>query len=564
VSPLLGDQFTAVKWYVLELLAIAWALVEVARRRPAPSSGFLRRRAAALIALAGLTLVGSLRPGLGWAAEPILARGAFVALFFCFHAHFRRRGNDTRAIRAALGIGLAIVTALGLAQAFGSTRALGLEPLFGLTSGDGRSATFGNANMAAQFVGFAVAVLVAGRVVRARPESRSIAVAHDTLIVAGLGYVVIAGGRSAMLAVAAAFVVVATLAGVRGRRVVLRPVIAAALLALPVAAIGALDHEGSPGLLAGIEHPLKKESLRLRARLWQRTVELIRDRPLGAGSGNFLHAFLPYQLRDERLRSEAVVYSSPHSEPLRALAEEGVVWCALAAWLLAGLAAAVARRARAERWPPTAVVLAAGGAFLAVESVFQFPFGMAFGCLAAAALLGLAVSWVDGGGAAATPLRTRASVVRLLALAGLLLAAAALGRLVASDYLAATAGPRGRWTHRACALNPRHVRACLASAWLEARAGRRQRARLRLAAILDRSPYYYPAIELLAEESLAQGDARAGCFHLWIYDRLFDGRSSQHERLAARCDPSLLETFARNVRVPGYERFPLAVPAGAR
>ena len=546
---------------MLELLAIGWVLLETIRSRVVPLPDFARRHAAALIALAGLTLFNGLRTGLAWAVEPVLARFAFVVLAWCFYAYFRRNGNDTRAIRGALAISLAIVTGLGLAQVLGVTRALGLEPLFSLTTGDGRSATFGNANMAAQFVGFAVAFLVAARLARAGPDGRWRTVAHDALIAAGLGYMFLVGGRSALLAVAAAFVAVAALAGARGRRAVLRPVLLAALLALPVAAIGVFDREAAPRLLAGLDHPLKTESLRIRGHLWLRTAELIGDRPLGAGSGNFVHAFLPYQLKDERLRSEEVIYSSPHSEILRALAEEGMLWCALAAWLLARLVAAAVRRARAAGEPSPATVLTAGGVFLAVESAFQFPFSMAFGALGAAALLGLALSFVDGAESVASAEAPRASVARMAVVGGLVLAAVALGRLVASDYLAATAGPQGRRVHRACALNPRHVRACVASAWLEARAGRRQRARLRATAMLDRSPYYYPAIKLLADESLAQGDARAGCFHLWVYDTLFGARSSQHEHLTARCEPALLDSFRASVSVPGYDRFPLAVPA---
>jgi hypothetical protein len=547
---------------VLELLAIVWAAVEAARRQPPPASGFARGHAGPLVALAALTLFNGLRGGPAWGVEPLLARFAFVALAAGFYAYFRRSGNDTRAIEAALATSLALVTGVGLAQVLGVTRALALEPLFGLAAGDGRSATFGNANMAAQFVGFAAAFLVAAGAARSRRVTRWRGVARDMLIAAGLGYMVLLGGRSALVAVAAALATVATLGGAAGRRAVLRPVLLAALLAVPAAAMATWSGTGTPRLLEGLDHPPKAESLRIRIRLWQRSVEMIGDRPLGAGSGNYLHAFLPYQLRDDRLRSEAVVYSSPHSEPLRALAEEGLAWCALAGWLLARLVAAAARRARAGSGSAPALVLAAGTAFLAVESAFQFPFGMAAGALGAAALLGLAVSFVDGGGTVSPPERRRASIARMAAVGSLVLATVALGRLVASEYLAATAGPRGGLLRRACDLNPRHLRACLGAAWLEARGARRQRARVRLAGILDRSPYYHPAIKLLADESLARGDASAGCFHLWVYDALFAERSSQHERLVTRCEPGLLDVFRSNVAVPGYDRFPLAVPAG--
>jgi hypothetical protein len=365
-----------------------------------------------------------------------------------------------------------------------------------------------------------------------------------------------------MLAVAAAFVVAAAGVGRRGARAALGPVALAALLALPMAAAdlwSGSEAEPPPGRL---DHPFKTESLRIRLRLWQDTAMMIRDRPLGAGSGNFLHAFLPYQLRDEGLRSEAVVYGSPHSELLRAPAEEGVLWCAVAGWLLIRLFAAVRRRVRRDGWMPPALALAAGAAFLAVESAFQFPFAMAFGCLAAAVLLGLALSLADGNLKA--PAASRRAPTRLGLAAGAVVAGVVLSGLVVSDALGATAGPDARRQARACDLNPRNLRACLAAAWLDARAGRGREARARAAALLERSPYYHPAVKLLADEALAGGDERTGCFHLWIYDRLFGGRSSQHERLWSRCDPALLGTFLDGVAVPGYGRFPLAVPAGPR
>jgi hypothetical protein len=565
VSPVLGDQFTGVKWYVLELLAIVWVLIEVLARKATPSPGFVRRHAKPLVALAGLTIVNSLRGGLEWAVEPLLARGTFVALAWCAYAHFSRNGLRTQAIQAALTVSSIVVIAVGLAQVLGLTRAMGLEPLLGLPAGDGRSATFGNVNMAAQFVGFALTVLVAHRAAHRAPAPRWRSLASDVLVATGLGYVFAVGSRSAMLASAASFAVIAVLTRRRGVGVASRrPLFVAAVVAVSLIGVA-----WSTGRLSGAppfgaaDHPLKAESLRLRSRLWKEAAELVRDHPLGVGSGNFAHAFLPYQLQDERLRSETIVYSSPHNEPLRALSEEGVPWCALAGYLLLQLGAAVRRQARARPWPLAAVIVAGGTAFLAVESAFQFPFAMAFGCLGAAMLLGLALSFLetDGGPAVTQRLGWRPAA-RLATIAAALVGAFALARLVRSDYLTGTDAPDAARPHEACQLNPRNLRACLNAAWLDARAGNRQDARVRAAAILDRSPYYYPAIKLLADESLAQGDVRAGCFHLWIYDSLFDGRSAEHDRLSALCDPALLDAFRGRAAVPGYERFPLTIPAG--
>jgi O-antigen ligase len=541
VSPVLGDQFTAVKWYVLELLAIVWVVGEALSRRGVRWPDFLKRHAGAVIALAVLTIANSLRTGLSWAVEPLLARATFVALAGCSFASFLRNGGRTNSVRAALTAALAVVAGLGLAQTSGLTRWLGWEPLLGLTTGDGRSATFGNANMAAQFVGLALTLLIADAAGRAPRTTRPWLGA--LLVAAALAYLYLLGSRSALLGLAAGFAMVVVLT----RRSDLPPLFRVMAIALVAAAVAFATSGG--GLATA-----KAESVTLRLHVWQRTLALVGAHPLGVGSGNFVHAFLPYQLGDERLRSEAVVYTHPHNELLRALAEEGIPWVALTVYLLLRLIAAVRARARREGWPGAGVVLAAGAGFLAVESAFQFPFSMAFGCLSAAVLLGLALSFVQVGAGEVRSSRA-GTALRVVAVAAAMSGMILWGRLTASDCLTIE-------SHRACALNPRNLRACLASAWLQARDGERNEARVRLADLLERSPYYHPAIKLLAEDSLAQGDPRAGCFHLWVYDRLFGDRSSAHERLVEACPAELLESFRSAVEVPGYRRFPLTVPAG--
>jgi hypothetical protein len=562
VSPVLADQFINIKWYLLELLAVVWLLGEALARRAAPCPGFVRQQAVPLVAFGALTVLSALRGGLAWGMEPLLARATFAILCFCAYAYFSRNRGQTSAVEAGLIGSLAVVVAIGLSQVLGLTRAMGLEPLFGLRTGDGRSATFGNANMAAQFAGIALSFLVAIRATGADLSIRARTVVRDVLAAAALAYVILVGARSVMLALGFAFSVIVLLSLARGRATRRGPLVLTAIVAVLVA-VSAWSSAGLPGA-GGLRQAFKAQSVGLRRALVQQTFALILDRPLGAGAGNFLHAFLPYQLRDDALRSETLVYASPHNELLRAMAEEGVAWCALAAYLLFRLAAAVRRRAQREGWPGIAVVIAAGAAFLLVESTFQFPFALAFPTLAAAVLLGLALSYGDDALPAGAPPPLRGKAWRLAAIAVVALAAVALWRLVASDYLTATATQDAAAQREACRLNPRNLRACLRVAWLHAEAGRRLRARQRLIAVLERSPYYYPAIKLLADESTAHGDHATGCFHLWVYDALFEERSTVHATLSATCDPSLLDEFRRRAMVPGYERFPLLAPVAEK
>jgi hypothetical protein len=110
----------------------------------------------------------------------------------------------------------------------------------------------------------------------------------------------------------------------------------------------------------------------------------------------------------------------------------------------------------------------------------------------------------------------------------------------------------------ACQLNPRNLPACVTAAWLRARAGDRRQAHALLVQVLQRAPYYHPAIRLLGEEAAANGDRDEGCLYLWIYDELFRERSSVHTRLGALCGRVPPANLPAGIRMPYYEKFPFA------
>jgi hypothetical protein len=267
---------------------------------------------------------------------------------------------------------------------------------------------------------------------------------------------------------------------------------------------------------------------------------MIRDQPLGVGSGNFVHAFIPYQERDDVLRDEKLLFSSPHNEYLRALAEEGFVSCALLAVLLFRLLAELQRSHVIDgRRSRTAVLLGSMIVFTAVESLLQFPFALASACLMIAVMLGMALSFLEPGPPGAPVPEGQSAPGPWMA--GAAAAGACMGimlwRVGASDYLFANERASTAVQDRACQLNPRNVAACVDAAWLHARRGEGGVARPGLLAVLDRSPHYHPAIKLLGELTLALGDRNAGCRYLKTYDDLFEGHSSLHGKLAADCNP---------------------------
>jgi O-antigen ligase len=518
-SPRFADQFTSVKWYVLEAISAAWLLAELRHLRTWPIAS--RRVTLAVAALAALVVAGSLRHGPAWAQDPLAARAAFAFAALASLSYFRRTGASLGPLRAAAGFVAAVVVVIGFLQLAGR------NPLPWLTAGDSVSATFGNVNMAAQAVALCLLIVLAGaREIGGPGRSRLVLVLVVVLAVAGLTYLYVLAARSVLLAVAGALVVLLL---VEGKRTI---VALAAAAALTVAAVRLLPGTSGPPQSGGTSE-LKRESVRLRLAVWSDTLRLLRDHPLGVGAGNFEQAFIPYALGGRTRPGESLVFRSPHNEYLRLLAEEGLVGAALLLGLVAALGLALHRRAAFGGWQsPPGRLVAAVAAFLAIEAFFQFPFEMAFPALVAAVTLGLA------GSAWSTPDDSRSSIAwRVTVLAAVALTTVAVVRVARADLLQATGKDDADALGEACRLDPRRLEACVQGAWLRIGAGDRDDARRVLADVLVRAPHYFPAIKLLGEEAMAEGDVEAGCFYLGRYDALFDGKSGLHERVAADCPP---------------------------
>jgi O-antigen ligase len=539
-SPRFADQFTSVKWYALVALGLAWFLAEWLREPAGPRLS--RWAAVSLSAFVALVVAGSLRQGPAWAMEPLLARSGFALVALASFSYFRRTDLALGPLRASVAAACAIVVALGFLQL------AGLRPLPGLTAGDQVSATFGNVNMAAQFVALGLVVVLSGIGGEGEPpRSRAAVVALAVLGAAGLAYLHLLGTRSAPLALTAAL---AFLLVVDRRAALLR---LAAGGALVVAILRFLPGAAGPPQSGGTSAH-KRESVRVRFAVWSDTWDLVRDRPLGVGAGNFEQAFIPYALGGRTRPDESLVFRSPHNEYLRFLAEEGLAASALLAVLLIGLGVALHRSPTVASWrSPPGRLLGSVSVFLAVEAFFQFPFEMAFPALTAAVMLGLAGACLGPSSAV-----SRRGAWRLLAVVAAAGVVWALVRVVQAERLWVGARSDVRAQEEACRLDPRRLEACTQGAWLRIGSGDHETGRRALVEVLERAPHYYPAIKLLGEDSMARGDRETGCLYLGVYDALFDGRSALHERIRHDCPPAALDVVRRRVSIPYYQAFPFA------
>ncbi len=389
-------------------------------------------------------------------------------------------------------------------------------------------AVFGNANLAAQFLGFALLVLAFAP---AGLERGRLPLAIRGLLgLAGGVYLCFLGTRSVALGLAAA-ALAHLVSRLRTRRLAATLLPTGALAAVALAAL-----VPNPGR----DERHKAESGAARLAVWEATLRLIRDHPFGVGTANFGDAFLPYQAQGTEPPREAELYQTPHNEYLRVVSEDGIPVGAMAALLVASLLFRLRRRNALDLRGESLTLVEPMAVFLGIECLFQFPLMVATGATMTALMAGLALAAVEPGeGSQGQQLPAArawgASVWRVAITVTAAAMLVALGRVVSSDYLSATGADRLEAQERACRLGPRNLPACVTAAWLRAGSGDTQGARSQLERVLGRAPHYPPALKMLGELAIQEGKAAEGCRILSRYDALFVGRSSVREWLRRHC-----------------------------
>jgi O-antigen ligase len=552
------DQFTTVKWYAFDAFAVLLVLAQVLRYRGHPLPGFLKKHWLPSVALALIAVFNCVRSGFPDAGQPLLERFTFVAAVLCLFWYFHRNRGDTNRI------GVAVCAAAVVVDAYGMTQQLGYRPLPQLTAGDQRSSFFGNVNIAAQFLGFAILFLLSART---RPGRRAAgALVIEAILVTSFVYLYFLMCRSVFLALCCA-----ATPWLLGRAVSIRILgrtLAAAGITVFLLVRGVVPGLASPSMSPEIQQA-KASSVSIRLGLLQGTLRMIRENPTGVGSANYADQFVPYLSRGPLVPQESLLYGSPHNEYLRVLAEEGWAYAVLAGGLLAVFLRELHRSPVIDRWrSDQGLLLGSLMIFYAVESLFQFPLGMAVGSMMAAFIIALGLHSLSPGAFRGITPGVRAPIDRAATAAWLLAASAAavgLYRTAASEYLFVNSQRRRVDLETACSLNPRNREACVLAAWRQVREGDHAAARRSLAKVLERSPYYYPAIKLLAEDAFARRETEEGCLYVWIYDGLFRNASSLHGFLVRRCPAEVREGFRDKVAMPRYGTFPLVprlIPAG--
>lgn len=306
---------------------------------------------------------------------------------------------------------------------------------------------FGNHNMAAEYAVLLLGLFMSTRMrfIRRLKAGNKVA----TSILASLAFFIpFTFSRSAILGLISIAVISFPLHWKRRRQLPIAIALAAAI------GFGLASYMASTGTIIAA----KASSGAERLNLYKATLKLIRENPMGIGIGQFEFGAAPWLQQFGLLRS-AEVFKSPHSEPLRLVAENGWIFGIL-------LAALVFFFVRGFRFRKLRIGLPFFGAFL-FQAAFQFPLEVPGSVLLIAFATWKFVS--PNVTSISQPVFTRTCRWLVGATA---MATFAFGVAHALSVMAPVNIPLSRWIPTACDLDPYNWRVCGEAMRFEGSTGR--------------------------------------------------------------------------------------------
>ena len=368
----LNDNFTEAKWLVVRLTAAA--LLMVASTTPG-SLRIPRLRPIAALAFFSWIFLSIANPVLQgtyyWPVDIWLDRVVLMTLIVVL-LQFKSAEQMLRLLRWPIAMAAVFVCLVSLAQ-FVQYRILEFQPSPRFFAG-----TFGENNMCAQFLSLALAMALPRAVETESRLWRYVSTTASTFI---LVFLFIHQSRSTLIGagLTVCFLLFSSQKVERIRIVA---------IALGAFILSALLTAMQPQKFQISD---KSSSNSDRRELYLETFGMIQSRPMGVGTGRFEFDSIPFLQGGKFQAGEGMIYKSPHSEPLRLLAEEGVIWTTLGVFVVFAILQNASLISAIRERRPEAIQITALGFALAPELLFQFPFQSAvaffFSAVLGAALL---------------------------------------------------------------------------------------------------------------------------------------------------------------------------------
>jgi O-antigen ligase len=452
--------------------------------------------------------------------NPILEHLSFFVISIWFYQYFRGEGLQSK-VAYIVGITICIVSLYGFLQIYG------VEP-FPLTTQfkSGFFSTFGNPNMTAQYLALGFPLLIWWL-----KENRNCRILLWVTLTLALTYINFLMCRSVFISI---FVIFSFslfyLKSVSIKQLFIL-MLSVFLLTFVVRQTSSVVRQTSI-VVTPLESPKISGQLdsssRTRLFLWQDTLRMISDKPLvGHGPVSFEFSYLPYQATGNLIPRESRLFKSPHNEILRFSSEYGVPLSLVVFGVIFSLALLVKGNAynKSDLIVPINTLLV-----LLVETIFQFPFDLAYPKVSLAMAAGLSLSFLPDrqlGDKFFTKTILLSMVTAFLTTTGY--------KFVISNYYFRNYQFSIDKMESACELNPTNWKSCIAAINLNMLSGNSERAEQQVNKLLEMNHYNYMALKYLGLIKFQQGDPLAGCASFYVIDSLFRFDSSVSRDFQSHC-----------------------------
>lgn len=270
----------------------------------------------------------------------------------------------------------------------------------------------------------------------------------------------------------------------------------------------------------------KSSSFGKRSELLVGTFTMLQDSPLGVGGNEFEYGYIPYQLATGEKPSELEIYRTPHNEFMKWGIEGGWIFLiASIGWWFTLLM--LSFKIKEREWKIFAV-----GSLLTLgpQMLFQFPFDNAASFFMVALIVGMILYKIEWKAISYRwPWKIPAAILAILCLVNCL-------GYTYSHYTDSMYATNLEKLTLGCDVYPANWRACNSKGVLQVLSAYPSDAYPTVREELQKRPFQYVALRVLALAHLKTGKQKEGCEAGRVYDEFFAGKSLWTDFLKQNCN----------------------------
>ena len=389
--------------------------------------------------------------------------------------------------------------------------------------------TFGNINLAAEFIGFSFALQFGTLLQRWKNDQSPLLL--TLLSVLSLTYLYITFCRSIWIGIVCMFIAALFLKKKVAKRIIKIFFLCLLFVFLVNAALVVSTfffHVSSQEIFC-LHNVQAAKSFSVRWVLYLDTLKMILKNPWGVGIGQFEFASLPYVNNLFPGHNEQLIFLSPHNEFLHFLAEDGLpLSCAVFVFIISLVVTVWVDIKRIFSAYPEFIFFSI---MLFVQSLFQFPLIDPFPYFLTALMIGYFFSLQT-----TTPLSCHLTVPLRYGLLTLIFGMTVVFCVSFSTQYAALNFPEDERINKvACAYGNRNWQACLNLSVFYGKKGEYAEAEHYARRTVQWQPLNFQGMKTLGFALLPQGKTREACTLLEEYDGFFQKQSSLHPLIQKEC-----------------------------